>query len=238
MKAEEDGTRKVAFVSIPLPDSGRNADRAGCTCQSCCGTCFKVSLPSVSSSSLGAENRQKLLTIIEELESEFTTERETLRLDFQRQLADVKGRLKEAELRAESDRAALQNYLNRPQPTIDESPLKIEIAHLREKLTSVEKERDALLRNKVTFIEANLAERNMHLENEIECIRLQHKDEVAALDKSWREKEGQWSSSINGVRDEKLKLELRIKNQEDEVAKLHDLLKKEEAAKAQERAKH
>lgn len=53
----------------------------------------------------------------------------------------------------------------------------------------MEKERDALLRNKVTFIEANLAERNMQLENEIECLRLHHKDELTAQDKSWREKE-------------------------------------------------
>lgn len=76
----------------------------------------------------------------------------------------------------------------------------------------MEKERDALLRNKVTFIEANLAERNMQLENEIECLRLHHKDELTAQDKSWREKEAQWNSAINNIRDDKTRLELQIKN--------------------------
>lgn len=89
--------------------------------------------------------------------------------------------------------------------------MKIEIVQLRDKLTTVEKERDALLRNKVTFIEANLAERNAQLENEIECLKLHHKDDIEALEKSWREKEAQWNSSGNNVREEKMRLELKIR---------------------------
>jgi hypothetical protein len=41
---------------------------------------------------------------------------------------------------------------------------------------AVEKERDTLLRSKMKFIEANLAEKNTYLENEIQCLKLHHKD--------------------------------------------------------------
>jgi len=62
MNTEEDGSRKVAFVNIPLPESVGTTGKAGC--QQCCCTSFKVSLPAINSSTLGAENRQRLLTII------------------------------------------------------------------------------------------------------------------------------------------------------------------------------
>lgn len=78
----------------------------------------------------------------------------------------------------------------------------------------------------------------MQLENEIECLRLHHKDELTAQDKSWREKEAQWNSAINNIRDDKTRLELQIKNWQGQAAGLRDALKKEEAATAQERQKN
>jgi hypothetical protein len=73
-------------------------------------------------------------------------------------------------------------------------------------LISVERERDTLLRNKVTFIEANLSEKNMHLENEIECLKLNHKDELAQVDKAMRDKEAQLNGVVSSLKDEKTKL--------------------------------